>query len=480
MRKQHKPRWGGTLPVCGLVLLGCAATALGQEARLPWADSPYRSFRSPVVVGEAVVLRDEAADAALREELATRLEALSEALFVREGWPNPFAPEDPLRILVARSSADGVRRLVARSLDRRHLVEPTIEIDGSGLSREEIVREAARLFALAAVSSYGVVDRGFLTTAAAEYLSGDTESANAVEDLRAVAAAPTIRLADHARTMGSALLDEFVRAAGGRTAIREAWEQASERAEEPIASVSRLYAERAGDGIGAGSLLLRAAVRVYATVEPEPAPAGIGLWDLQAGAFDAGAPEEWTFRHRAYLPAESVGAVRFEWPSTGGAAALIVRYRDPDLPPDVVWLAPGTAHAVSLPGVARIDWVVAGANPAGPAAPVFFEAASGYPYAGLVPRASASADGARVVWTTASHGSLAGWAVFREEVLADGRIARTGPEIVPAATDSAESYRYAYLDPGARPGTYYRYTVWAVTDEGLMTRAFSATLKPPE
>ncbi len=30
------------------------------------------------------------------------------------------------------------------------------------------------------------------------------------------------------------------------------------------------------------------------------------------------------------------------------------------------------------------------------------------------------------------------------------------------------------------PGTYYRYTVWAVTDEGLLARAFAVTLRAGE
>ena len=84
------------------------------------------------------------------------------------------------------------------------------------------------------------------------------------------------------------------------------------------------------------------------------------------------------------------------------------------------------------------------------------------------------------MWTTASNGGLTGWAVFREEVQADGLIVRTGPQIVPASSDTRESLRYAYLDTGVRAGTYYRYTVWAVTADGLLTRAFSATLRTPE
>jgi hypothetical protein len=82
-----------------------------------------------------------------------------------------------------------------------------------------------------------------------------------------------------------------------------------------------------------------------------------------------------------------------------------------------------------------------------------------------------------VWWSTTSHEGLAGWAIFREEVLTDGKIARTGPEILPSSDRAEESFAYAYLDPAASPGTFYRYTVWAVTKDGLLSRAFSVTLR---
>jgi hypothetical protein len=85
-----------------------------------------------------------------------------------------------------------------------------------------------------------------------------------------------------------------------------------------------------------------------------------------------------------------------------------------------------------------------------------------------------------VSWTTASHAGLAGWAVFREEVLSDGRIVRSGPELVPSSNSGEESFRYVYVDSDASPATFYRYTVWAVTEDGLLARAFSATLRSAE
>jgi hypothetical protein len=482
MRKQHKSLGVLGKLSFGLLLLSGAAVAAGQEAvvdgRIPWSEGPFRSFGPAQAISAAVVLEDEADDPGLRQSLSQMVARLAGELFQRQGWPMPFNSGDPLRILVTRREADGVARLVARSLNNRHLVTPAIQIDGSGLSNDEIVREAARLFALAAVSSYGVSDKGFLTTAAAEVLSGGGESPEGAEAVRVVAAAPSVRLAAHARTMGRALLEEFAQEAGGIAALRLVWERASERGEDPLTSLVQTYAERTGQPEDA--LLLRFAARLYTTVETEPGPSSIGLWDLEAGAFDAAAPAAWSFNHRTYAPPDTAGALRFHWPAGAAAGAAIVRYRDPELPPDVVFLEPESVHSVALAGVARIDWVVAGAASPGPSAPAFFEMLDGYPFADLVPHAAPSADGARLWWTTSSHEELAGWVVFREEVQPDGRIFRGDPQVVPASEVAAESFRYAFVDPATRPGTYYRYTVWAVTGDGLLAKAFSATLRTPE
>ena len=101
---------------------------------------------------------------------------------------------------------------------------------------------------------------------------------------------------------------------------------------------------------------------------------------------------------------------------------------------------------------------------------------SGSPFGRLEARAEASAFGPRLIWSTGSHAGLRGWAIFREEIAADGRILRTGPEVVPSSETSSDSFGYAFVDTSAAAETFYRYTVWAVTEEGLLTRAFAATL----
>jgi hypothetical protein len=482
MRKQHKGLRICRALTAGILLAASSVSLRGQSAGSPsarsLAESPYHRFGPARDLLPGVILRDEADDTVLRESLSDTLAALSAELQGRQGWPSPFSAEDPLRIFIARTEAGGIHRLASRSVESRRLRAPSIEIDGSLLSNVQIVGEASRLFALAAISAYGVPDSSFLTSAAADLLSGAPEPDSGVDARREAAAAPTVRLSDHARSLGRELLEEFERSAGGRSGVRLVWERASDRGEEPLTSLSRIYAEKTG--AAEDTLLVRFAARLYASVETDPGPSAIGRWDLEAGALDAGVPEAWTLLHRTYLPSEGAGPLKFSWPAGAARAAAVVRYRDAELPPDVVLLEPGSSHAFGLSGVARVDWVLAGSVTPGPSSPVFFQTATAYPFAGLQPHAASAPEGVRVWWTTISHEDLTGWVLFREEVQPDGRIVRIGPEIVPASSDSAESFRYAYLDADTRPATYYRYTIWAVTGEGLLTKAFSATLRTPE
>jgi hypothetical protein len=451
-----------------------AAEKAGTAAGLDWARSPYRHFRDaqPLQGGRAVLF-DEASDPGLRAELAAELARLEEELYGRQGWRAPFTGDEPLRVYVSRQESGGVRAVASRSVEKGRLIAPAVLLDATGLADSEIVREVGRQVARATLAGYGVEDP-FLSPALAELLSappGETVDA----DAWAAAAAGELDFRARPEVLGRLWASEAARAVGGMTAVREAWQRAGELGELPAAILLRA-AEAAGQA--EEDVLLGAAARLYASIEPEASPSRLRLLDVESGAIDAAAPAAFRVRHRTFLP-ESEETLRVAWPADGSAGAAVVRYRDAALPPDVVFFAAGERHAIPLAGVARVDWLVAGgaSGGRGVAAPVYGELSAAVPYSGLDARADAGADGARLTWTTASHEALWGWAVFREEVLADGRLARTGPELVPSAESSAVSFRYEFVDTAAAPGTYYRYTVWAVTGEGLLARAFSATLK---
>ncbi len=442
-----------------------------------WEASPYRNFGpEQALAGGRALLRDEANDAGIATAVASELRRISTELHEKQGWRVPLADGDPLRIFIARKDAEGVRRLAVRGIDSGHLIAPAIQLDATGLSARQIVHEVGRLYAFATLSAYGALDRSFVTQATAEYLAGrDGEEDR--EEARLLAAAPAVDLTTHAESLGRLYIEEFARDAGGPAALRAAWEKAAETGEEPLSILTRVFTE--ATGAKEDALLLRFSARLYATLETEASPSRISLADLETQGLDAATPVPFTLRHRTFLPSAEAGALRVAWPDQAAGAAAIVRYREASLLPDVVFLAPGSTHTIPLSGASRVDFVVA-ATSAGP--PLFgaiamVERVASFPFAGLAAQAVAGPGQPRVTWTTSSHENLAGWAVFREEVLADGRVSRTGPEIVPSSREGAESFRYVYMDSEASPATFYRYTVWAVTDDGLLARAFSATLR---
>jgi hypothetical protein len=421
-----------------------------------------------------VVLLDEADDPALKNLLSTEVRRLFTELYGRQGWRSPFAETEPVRIFVARKEAGGVRRVESRSVENGRLVGAAILLDGRGMTSREIVREVARQIALATLAAYRVSDGTFVTEAAAAVMSGNVDDEER-ERIRQVAAAPELSIEASPATLGRLYLEELSGAAGGDL-LRASWERASETGEPALPVLLGTYAERTGETEDAP--LVRFGARLYTTLEPEITPSRVGLLDLESGALDAAAPAGFSLRHRTYVPADGSPALRVSWPTDGSAGAAVVRYRDSSLPPDVLFLAAGDVRSIPLGGVARVDWIVTGGFPGGTLrAPAGIEPAAAFPFSGLMAHAGAGPDGPRVWWTTASHEGLSGWAVFREEVLPDGRIVRTGPEIIPSSKSAAESFAYAYLDPAASPATYYRYTVWAVTEDGLLSRAFSVTLR---
>jgi hypothetical protein len=473
----------GLLCLAGTLLSGAAraerlSPVVSAPAAADWASGAFRRFRAPEpLLAGRVQLSDEADDESLRAAVGTELKRLRVELHERQGWADPLPDAEPLRVFIARADAQGVARLSVRSVDRHRLLGAAIQIDATGLTLREVVHTVARLYARATLEGYGAPDGTFLSDAAAEALSGGDGDEERIERLRIAAAATTLELGRDTDSLGRAYIEEFTRAAGPG-ALRGVWERAAQSGENVLPLFLRAWTEAAGER--EDLLLLRAAARLYATVESWAGPTRLTLADLQSGLLDAGTPATYSVRHRSFLPgADATGALRISWPDRGAPAAAVVRYRDAALPPDVVFWAPGSAHTIPLSGVSRVDWVVSGtsADPPLDEVTASVDAISAFPFGALTPQAVSGANGTRISWTTSGHAGLAGWALFREEVQADGKILRTGPHILPSTHEADESFRYAYVDPDTSAGTYYRYSVWAVTDDGLLARAFSATLR---
>ncbi|HEY7862962.1 MAG TPA: hypothetical protein VIE39_04845 [Thermoanaerobaculia bacterium] len=444
---------------------------------MAWEKSPYRQFGAAVpLLGERVLLFDEASDSAFTDALSLRLRALTEELHGRQAWRWPVSADAPLKVYVARHASGGVRELVRSGVDRDKLIGAALHLDASALDDEEAIAEVARLYALAVISAYRAPDRNGLAEAAASLLAG-RPSPEEIEAVRIAASAPEIDVLRHRRSLGRLYVEEFVRAAG-IGALRESFEQAAARGQDAHDAIAETLEVVTGET--ASALMVRFAARLYTVGEPEAGPSRMSMDDLIAGALDARPTAPFAIRHRTFVPQDS-GALRVSWPDDAGPGAAVVRYRDAQLPADVVFFAPGESHAIALAGVSRVDWVVAGGSAtADLPAPATVEPADGYPFAGLsVQAGAAGGEGTRLTWSTASHRGLAGWAVFREEVAADGRILRSGPEILPATSESQESYGSAWVDLAGK-NAFRRYTVWAVTEEGLFARAFAVTLRAGE
>lgn len=345
----------------------------------------------------------------------------------------------------------------------------------SGLLLAGVLLAAATGASAEAAAPAPAPDGAFVEEAVSAYL-GRLEAAGDASALETLAAAALLDFRAHPRELGRLWVQEVVLGTGESGLKRRALEEAASLGETPRGALSRLVTEAARTD---GRALLRAAARLYATVWTEASPSRLRLFDLETGALDAAPPAPLSVRHRSFVSDGETDALRLAWPSDGADGAAVVRYADASLPPDVVFFAAGDRRTIPLSGVARIDFLVAGSELGilGLKAPVEIMRESGSPYWRLEARAEAGTSGPRLIWSTASHEGLRGWAIFREEIAPDGRILRVGPEVVPSSESSSEPFGYAFVDTSAAAETFYRYTVWAVTEEGLLTRAFAATLE---
>src|SRR5580765_166214 len=329
MRREKREGIASKLLTCSVLCVSVAMAAAGAELKVSpagqsWTDSPYRNFQvAKAILGGAVLVADEAADSSLANALAADLQELRGELHESAGWRDPFSGDQPLRIYVARKEAGGVRRLSVRSVERGTLSQAAIQIDGTGMTEDEIVREAARLYALATLTAYGSPDSSFLTSAVADYLSAGVRPQQDREEALLAAAAPGLDLPAQADALGRLYVDEFARATAGSWELRAIWERSGETGEQVLPLFLEAYTDATGDG--ADRLLLLFAARLYSALEPEAAPSRIGLVDLQTGALDAAAPVSFVVRHRTYAPGmESPAAFRVTWPESGAPAAVVL------------------------------------------------------------------------------------------------------------------------------------------------------------
>ena len=465
---------------------GAAAepVAAGAGARAAGQSSPFRSF------GSARASARRPGPSLRRSRQTPALAALvgggAAAAFApsssrsRAGC-SPFSDGEPLRVYVAaRRKRGGVARLAVRAVDRRPpRRRPRSRSTRSVSPTARSSTQVARLFALAVLDGLRRPDAHLLQRRCRRLPRRPSGDAIPAATRRwSPPRRPELDLARAPRTRsGGSSSRSSSRAAGDRRRCATAWERA--RADGRGHSARLLSARGLRDERGARRGASCCALRRDSTPPSRRSRArrASGSRICSRARFDAARRPPSPIRHRTFWPAIDARALRVAWPDGGGSGrgGRPLPGRRSFRRTSCSW-TPGDdaddpalgrgARRLGRPGRQRRG--AARRRPSSSASRSFRSRASGRQ---AVRRPTARRS--RV--TTGSHERLAGWALFREQLLPDGRIARTGPQIVPSTHRGRRSRSATPISTrSAAPGTWYRYTVWAVTEDGLLARAFSS------
>ena len=287
-----------------------------------------------------------------------------------------------------------------------------------------------------------------------------------------------MELSAHPVTLGRLYVEEFAREAGGAAALRAVWERAAETGEDASDVLLESFAETTGRT--EDSLLLRFGARLYATFETEPSPSRVSLADLELGALDAATRRSSRFATASSSPAPiapqalcaSSGRSRERAPRPSCVIG-IRRFR-----PMSCFFRRG---ALTRSACRRVPSRLRGRR-LGRASVSISRGRSGRAGRGISlcgsrrARFGRSGRAANLVDDGVPSGPVRLGGLSRGS--ASGRTDRAvRARNRPLLNNAENSFRYLYVDTGTSPVTYYRYTVWAVTQDGLLARAFSATLR---
>ncbi len=446
------------------------AASLQPAAALPEPGAPVVLFEGRLSVSARGFSPGEARAEA--EALGARLAPL----FTSPSWNPPYGSESRLRIVVYSTQGVPASRVRLDETRADGSIAGRIDLFTGGRDDAEPQEEAARGAALLALVSRSPDAPEALTAAAARAVALPEELTGADrEEIREAAASPEGSLAGAPREVLAALwIRELMRGAGPDFLPR-VWPTLAGPS-DPYARLASAYEKESGEP--ASEAFGRALRRAYSSVDVIPDLSRLTQSDLEAGGLDASEPGFLSWRYASTEP-ERNGGERLAWPEDGARGFAVVHYDD-DLPVDLVELRPGEGRYLPWNGIARIDWIVEGGE--GPASELAAPAAATpqepFPVAGLSARAeSVPQDGVRLEWSTSSHRDLIGWAILRRQVDATGDVVMSPAEWLPARERDLAGSSYLYLDSGATPGRFYRYDVWAVTTEGLLSRCFRVTLR---
>jgi len=463
-------------------MAACAAALAGPVSARGWqrddalaASVGFNGFSRPssgaelaIWNGRAVVWAGRVAGPDLAA-YAAAADARLRAVFDDGGWSVPFTSASPLRITLVSSTGAAFSNAFIGGADS--VVALNLADHPPAEAAAETVRDAA-LFVLRSAAPQSNI--ALLRAAARSLALGDELLDSDREELREAGAG-----VDHALTsagaelFSAAWIREMARTAGPDF-VRSVWTERVARGEGSLDAFASAFQDLGGAPADA---LYRSLARLYASDEVFGDSSRLNETDLTAGALNAASPGPYAWRFFA-APAGTASGWNVSWPADGARGFAVLHYEE-GLPSDVVPFAPGERKILPTGGVSRVDWVVFGRDAAAPlAVPVEVALEADYPVAGLTAAARTEpGEGVVLSWATASHRGLAGWAILRTEVTSTGRVIRSAPESLPAQEEDHSGAGYDFVDTSALPGHFYRYDVWAVTQDGALSRAFRTTLR---
>jgi len=469
-----------TAAVCALGIAGPAwaspwqrSAFIGSPVGLPAVARGFEngSARDLVVWdGRAVVEgRIPPEDAAA---FASELDVRLRAAFDGGAWKVPFRPEEPLRVILTAVAGPSFSEAFSGAGNRNAIVTLNLADHAPADAAAEAVRGAA-VFVLKEIAPSAPSE--VVGAVARAIALGRELSESDREDLRENGAASEHSLDSPGSELFAAEWIREMASDSGAGFVPGVWTGRVADGDASLAAFGAAYREQGGSPADA---LLRALTRLYAADEVVADPARLGDSDLASGGLNAAAPPPRSWRLFTTFPS-GTGGWSVAWPEDGARAFAVVHYED-GLPSDVVPFSAGDRKTLPASGVSRIDWVVTGSETGGTllSSPASVLRETEFPMSGLSAEARSEAgEGVALSWKTASHRDLSGWAILRSEVTEDGRVVQAEPESLPAQLEDPQGASYDFVDTSAIPGHYYRYDVWAVTADGVLSRAFRATLR---
>lgn len=467
----------GTLLPAHASASGDASDAAAAARRLEILRSPYMQpeERRSLLDGRVTVSFDAAVPVAARQKVSRSLPAALSALFDGDVWGRPFAPANPLHVVVLRASEGTPASAGWERRDRGQLVHPVVFVparaDGGALLFD-VVRQVALLsLRQSAPEESSWIVEGLAELLALRALDRDVlpaaESDLFLRESGTLTDPPTAALF---------LAEIAARLPGGLSELRAAWESAGAAPGDDAEALLRDLASRC-DVRGLSGLLADLLTRHLAEAGGAPDGGPVGS-SLVLGEALTESPDPLGWRRLTLKTAEEHGGLEVQLPDdpSGATGRVLLFYRSATNEFDAVGLLPGRSCVVPLLGSSQLDLLLVDGAEAHPIS-VELRRLPDYP-ASLSSWSAEWRDGAvHVAWRTSAHRDLLAWVVARFEERLDGSLAELSREIVPTSDSAEGAYAYDVTDAQTLEGRRYRYRVFALTRGGFLSEAFSASVR---